>query len=134
MEERDIMAVQLTAPTASPSPLYVGDLHPDVTEGQLLDAFSEFKSLTSVRICRDSSSGSSLCYGYVNFMSQQEGTLLLFDLRLIKKSILILHFGFLFLSFVFHNCVYVNEFVYVCLRNYTVLDRAWEDGLALGNP
>lgn len=72
MEERDIMEVQLTAPTASPSPLYVGDLHPDVTEGQLLDAFSEFKSLTSVRICRDSSSGSSLCYGYVNFMSQQE--------------------------------------------------------------
>ncbi|XVF07779.1 hypothetical protein REPUB_Repub06bG0169200 [Reevesia pubescens] len=57
---------------ASPASLYVGDLHPDVSDGQLFDAFSEFKSLTSVRVCRDSSSGRSLCYGYVNFISPHD--------------------------------------------------------------
>ncbi|XWS43500.1 hypothetical protein CRYUN_Cryun16bG0109400 [Craigia yunnanensis] len=57
---------------ASPASLYVGDLHPDVSDGQLFDAFSEFKSLASVRVCRDSSTGRSLCYGYVNFISPQD--------------------------------------------------------------
>ncbi|KAL0555410.1 hypothetical protein IC582_009355 [Cucumis melo] len=59
---------------ASPASLYVGDLHPDVTDGQLFDAFSGFKSLASVRICRDSSTGRSLSYGYVNFISPQDAT------------------------------------------------------------
>ncbi|KAL3536186.1 hypothetical protein ACH5RR_004647 [Cinchona calisaya] len=58
--------------SASPASLYVGDLHPDVTDGQLFDAFSDFKSLTSVSVCRDSSTGRSLCYGYVNFVSPQD--------------------------------------------------------------
>lgn len=66
------MAVPPTVP-AAPASLYVGDLHPDITDGLLFDAFSEFKSLASVRICRDSSSGRSLCYGYVNFISPQDG-------------------------------------------------------------
>ncbi|XVE61591.1 hypothetical protein DITRI_Ditri06bG0052900 [Diplodiscus trichospermus] len=57
---------------ASPASLYVGDLHPDVSDGELFDAFSEFKSLASVRVCRDSSTGRSLCYGYVNFISPQD--------------------------------------------------------------
>ncbi|KAJ1378332.1 RNA-binding domain superfamily [Sesbania bispinosa] len=59
---------------ATPASLYVGDLHPDVSDGQLHDMFSEFKSLASVRICRDSSTGRSLCYGYVNFLSPQDAT------------------------------------------------------------
>lgn len=67
------MAVPPTVP-AAPASLYVGDLHPDITDGLLFDAFSEFKSLASVRICRDSSSGRSLCYGYVNFISPQDAS------------------------------------------------------------
>ncbi|CAA0842927.1 Polyadenylate-binding protein 7 [Striga hermonthica] len=56
------------APAAS---LYVGDLKADVTDGDLFDLFSEF-NVASVRVCRDSSTGRSLCYGYVNFLSHQD--------------------------------------------------------------
>lgn len=59
--------------TASPVSLYVGDLHPDVSDANLIETFSEFKSLASVHVCRDSSTGRSLCYGYVNFISPQDG-------------------------------------------------------------
>ncbi|KAI4378696.1 hypothetical protein MLD38_016140 [Melastoma candidum] len=64
-------AANLTTTTAS---IYVGDLHPDVTDGVLFEAFTEFKSLTSVRVCRDSTTGRSLCYGYVNFMSTDDAS------------------------------------------------------------
>ncbi|KZV41338.1 Poly(A) binding protein 7 [Dorcoceras hygrometricum] len=68
-------ALMAVAPALSATPvsLYIGDLHPDVTDGMLFDAFSDFKSLASVRVCRDSSTGRSLCYGYVNFITPQDG-------------------------------------------------------------
>ncbi|GKV10198.1 hypothetical protein SLEP1_g21600 [Rubroshorea leprosula] len=66
------MAVPSAVLASAPASLYVGDLHPDVTDGQLVDAFSEFQTLASVRVCRDSNTGRSLCYGYVNFISTQD--------------------------------------------------------------
>ncbi|KAK7245022.1 hypothetical protein RIF29_39852 [Crotalaria pallida] len=66
------MAVSPATIAALPASLYVGDLHPDVSDSQLFDAFTEFQGLSSVRVCRDSSTGKSLCYGYVNFASHQE--------------------------------------------------------------
>ncbi|XP_048225667.1 polyadenylate-binding protein 7 [Ricinus communis] len=66
------MAVPSTISATATASLYVGELHCDVSDGQLVDAFSEFNTLASVRVCRDSSTGRSLCYGYVNFISPED--------------------------------------------------------------
>ncbi|KAL3646821.1 hypothetical protein CASFOL_009365 [Castilleja foliolosa] len=63
-------AAETTVPATQVS-LYVGDLKPDVTDGELFEVFKEF-NVASVRVCRDLSSGRSLCYGYVNFISPQD--------------------------------------------------------------
>ncbi|PIN08952.1 Polyadenylate-binding protein (RRM superfamily) [Handroanthus impetiginosus] len=60
------------APAEPAAALYVGDLQQDVTDGMLFDAFKEFKSIASVRVCRDSVTGRSLCYGYANFFSRED--------------------------------------------------------------
>ncbi|CAB3374980.1 Hypothetical predicted protein [Cloeon dipterum] len=61
--------------------LYVGNLHPDVSEAVLYETFKGAGQINTIRLCRDKVFGRSLGYAYINFNSLAEAEKALDDLN-----------------------------------------------------
>ncbi|XP_026995636.2 polyadenylate-binding protein 1-A-like isoform X1 [Tachysurus fulvidraco] len=60
------IALEMNSDSMMPT-LYVGDLHPKVTEPMIKEKFSAAGFIHSIRLCKDKKTGSSLGYAFVNF-------------------------------------------------------------------
>ncbi|XP_054785821.1 polyadenylate-binding protein 3-like isoform X2 [Prosopis cineraria] len=69
-----VAAAALSGGQFSNMSLYVGDLDPNVNEGQLYDLFNQVATVVSIRVCRDQTRRSSLGYAYVNYGTAQDAS------------------------------------------------------------
>ncbi|XP_047672465.1 polyadenylate-binding protein 4-like isoform X2 [Tachysurus fulvidraco] len=67
--------------------VYVGDLHPEVSDLMLLNKFNNAGPIQSVNICKDKETGSPLGYAYVNFYhrADAEQAIKMFNFELLME-------------------------------------------------
>ncbi|XP_047670028.1 polyadenylate-binding protein 1-like [Tachysurus fulvidraco] len=67
--------------------VFVGDLHPEVSDLMLLNKFNNAGPIQSVHVCRDKKTGSPLGYAYVNFYhrADAERAIKMFNFELLME-------------------------------------------------